>query len=515
MSSFSYSDLVDLNAQIEGKGAYVGILLERATNVYTKSIGEFIIGVLEIQHLATEVDNLISKFIQEARRLPSVTVPQYYTTYIYYIKDIIHRCKQAVSISIPNPELMLLNPQKMLERAQQTMYNLLPPVPYEYRHGEMGVPIEHYTACNNSMYNNDYANLAIYARKAADDIATIPNVLKQLNEQRYAETIARNNARIDAERAQADVLRQRIEEYRTEQERLATMQSAQERIIAGRMERANLNNISMNPFNAVGVQMKTLEELQMEARAEAIRVARAARAASAARAPLAQATYQSAESRAAADARDEATHTAIRAARVAAAGVSTDVARMDDRAFRDERLPFFMDKEFSKPKDKKIADLDKILDRMNGRIPVSDDELTAKQIEAGWKHETINIKAEMNKIVTDLGSTVENAILHTKELVEKGNIDTDVDKWAAHSKTMLDMVQTGVLSEGKVVEAISAVNENFYVFSMASLLQASKLITFTPPTPMGGQHKIARKQNFTKKQSKKHNITKNRKNRKK
>jgi hypothetical protein len=506
----SFSDLNDLNAQIEKKGAYVGILLESATNVYTKSIGEFIIGVLEIQYLATEVDNLISIFIEEARRLPSVTVPQYYTTYIYYIKDVIRKCKQAVSISIPNPELMLLNPQKMLERAQQTMYNLLPPVPYEYRHGEMGVPIEHYTACNNSMYNNDYANLAIYARKAADDIATIPNVLKQLNEQRDAETIARNNARIAAETAQADVLRQRIEEYRTEQERLATTRAAQERIIAGRMERANLNNISMNPFNALGIQRKTLEELQMEARAEAIRVARAA-----ARAPSAQAAYQSAVSRAAADARNEEEHAARRAERLAAARVSTDVARVDDRAFRDERLPFFVDKEFSKSKDEKIAELKKILDRMNGKRPLSDDKLTAKQIEAGWKHETINIKAAMNKIVTDLGSTVENAILYTKELVEKGNIDTDADKWAAHSKSMLQMVQTGILSEDSVVNAISAVNENFYVFSMASLLEASKLITYSPDTPMGGQHKIARKQNFTKKQSKKHNITKNKKNRKK
>lgn len=500
----SFSDLNDLNAQIEKKGAYVGILLERATNVYTKSIGEFIIGVLEIQHLATEVDNLISIFINEASRLPSVTVPQYYTTYIYYIKDVIRKCKQAVSISIPNPELMLLNPQKMLERAQQTMYNLLPPVPYEYRHGEMGVPIEHYTACNNSMYNNDYANLAIYARKAADDIATIPNVLKQLNEQRDAEAIARDNARIAAERAQADVLRQRIDEYRREQERLATLQDAQARIIAGRMERANLNNISMNPFNALGVQRKTLEELQIEARAEAIRVAREA----AARAPSAQATYQSAESRAMAAARDEATHAARRAERLAAARVSTDVARADDRAFRDERLPFYVDEEFLKSKTKKIAELKKILDRMNGKRPLSDDKLTAKQIEAGWKHETINIKEKMDKIVPGLGSTVEKAILDTLNLVETGNIDTDTAKWDAHSKSMLQMVQTGILSEDSVVNAISAVNENFYVFSMASLLEASKLITYSPDTPMGGQHKIARKQNFTKKQSKKHNITK-------
>jgi hypothetical protein len=499
----SFSDLNDLNAQIEKKGAYVGILLERATNVYTKSIREFIIGVLEIQYLATEVDNLISIFIQEASRLPSVTVPQYYTTYIYYIKDVIHKCKQAVSISITNPELMLLNPQKMLEHAQQTMYNLLPPVPYEYRHGEMGVPIEHYAACNNSMYNNDYANLAIYASKAADDIAIIPNVLKQLNERRDAETVARDNARIEAERAQSDVLRQRIEEYRREQERLATIQAAQERIIAGRMERANLNNISMNPFNALGVQRKTLEELQMEARNEAIRVARAA-----ARAPSAQATYQSAESRAVAEARDEATHAARRAERVAAARVPTDVARADDRAFRDERLPFYVDEEFLKSKTKKIEELNTILDRMNGRMPLSDDKLTSDQIKAGWKHETINIKAEMNKIMPNLGSTVENAILETLRLVKTGNIDTDTAKWNAHSKSMLEMVQTGILSEDKVVDAISAVNENFYVFSMASLLQASKLITFSPDTPMGGQHKIARKQNFTKKQSKKHNITK-------
>jgi len=514
MSSFSFSDLNDLNAQIEKKGAYVGILLEKVLNVYTKSIGEFIIGVLEIQHLATEVDNLISIFIQNARSFPTFEVPQQYTRHIYYIQDIIHKCERLLSSPITNPELMLLVPQKMLERAQQTMYNLLPPVPYEYRHGEMGVPIEHYAACNNSMYNNDYANLAIYARKAENDIQTLPNVLKQLNERRDAETIARENARIAAEKAQADVLRQRIEEYRREQERLATLQDAQARIIAERMEHANANNISSNPFGALGVQRSSLESLAQE------RLGFLGTLAIALRTPAAEAraearSISNARGRPATDTADDAEHEKMRAERIAAAGVSDEESKKDDKVYNHEKKPFFVDEEFTRSKGAKLNILEKLIGRMNGTEPISDDELTREQIKAGQKPETINVKEEMNKIVPGLGNKIVLALERTRELINAGPRkapEQEIETWTHHNKEIYKIL-TGEMIDFQ--DKLSKDKDVYFKVPVECLMKAGRFLVFTPPTPMGGQHKIARKQYFTKKQSKKHNITKNKKNRKK
>jgi len=513
----SYSDLVNLNAKIEAKGAYVGILLEKVLNAYTKSIGEFIIGVLEIQYLATEVNNLISIFIQNARSLPTFKVPQQYTTYICYIQDIIHKCERLLSNPITNPELMLLVPEKMLERAQQTMYNLLPPVPSDYRHGEMGRPLEHFAACNNSLYNNDYANLASYARKAEDDIQTLPNVLESLSAQRDAETIARDNARIAAERAQADVLRQRIEEYRNEQERLATLQDAQARIIAERMEHANLNsnNNSSNPFGAVGGQRSSLESLALE------RLGFLGALAIALRTPAAEARAEArrisnARGRPATDTADDAAHDKMRAARIAAAGVSDEESKKDDMVYNHEKKPFFVDEEFTKSKSAKLNILKKLIGRMNGTEPISDDELTKEQIRAGETHETINVKEEMNKIVPNLGNKVVFALEKTHELINVGPWahapQQDIQTWTDHNKEIYKILTEDMIENQ---DQLSKDKDVYFKVPVECLMKAGRFLVFTPATPMGGQHKIARKQNFTKKQSKKHNITKNKKNRKK
>ena len=505
----SFSNLDNLNAQIERKGAHVGTLLEHATNVYTKSIGEFIIATLETQYLATEVDNLISIYIQEASRLPSVTVPQYYTTYIYYIQDVIRKCKQLLSKPITNPELMLLVPEKMLERAQQTMYNLLPAAPYDYRHGEMGVPIEHYTTCSDSVYNNDYANLAIYAKKAADDIELIPNVLKSLNQQRDAENVARENSRLAAEIAQTEVLRQRIEEYRREQTRLATTLEAQ-RIIVERREHANLNNISRNPFGALGFQRQTLEEAQMEARDQAVQEAMRVAALS----PSAQAAYQAETARAvvavraalareAAEKIEKASHQARRAALVEKAGVTAEESKTDDKVYESEKKPYFVDEEFTKPTPVKVTILKKLIGRMNGTQPISD-----VQIEAGQTPETINITEEINKIVPELGTKAVTALQETLRLVETGNPQRDREIWSNHKKEIYKILTEDMIDKQ---DELSKDRDIYYTVPVECLMKAGRFLESTPSTPMGGQHKILRKQNLTKKQSKKHNITKHRK----
>lgn len=438
--------LDNLNNTIQVQGAYIGVLVDHASTVYITSIGEFIIAVLEIQYFAQAVANLISEYLQRASEIPSYTVPFHYTTYIDYIQDVLRRCKQALSRPIDNPQLMLLTPQKMLERAQQTMYNLLPNVPYEYTWAEQhfAVPIEHYSPCNNSLYSNDYTNLAIYARKAADDMERIPNVLIKVNEQRGIEDAAREYARITAQQAQTDVLAVITEQYAAEQSRIASNPNNQLQSIEELRGHANLNNIFRNPFGehelrALHPQPQTL-------------------------------------------------------------------SRVDNAVFDRESDLYYVDPNFHKSVPDKIAILEKLIGRMNGRISLSEATYTP-----GQRDDRINFTEVLNKIVPVLGTKIDNALKQTLTLVRNRENEEVLKR---HAEILQDLIGNDLFDNQELL-SIKNIYEDakdiYYQFPMSTLYTASKLIKESPITPMGGHNMRPRKQNFTKKRSKKHNITKHRK----
>jgi hypothetical protein len=180
-----------------------------------------------------------------------------------------------------------------------------------------------------------------------------------------------------------------------------------------------------------------------------------------------------------------------------------------------KKKPFFIDEEFTKSKGAKLNILTKLIGRMNGTEPISDDELTREQIKAGLKPEFINVKEEMNKIVPNLGNKVVLALERTHELINAGPQkapEQEIETWADYNKEIYKILTEDMIEHQ---DQLSKDKDVYFKVPVECLMKAGRFLVFTPATPMGGQHKIARKQNFTKKQSKKHNITKNRKNRKK
>jgi len=207
--------------------------------------------------------------------------------------------------------------------------------------------------------------------------------------------------------------------------------------------------------------------------------------------------------RAVAEERDKALHEARRAAQVAKAGVSAEESKKDDTVYKSEKIPRFVDEEFTKPQTVKVAILKKLIGRMNGTKSISDD-----QINAGQTPETINIAEEINKIVPELGTKVVIALQKTLHLVETGDPERDKETWANHKKEIYEIL-TGEMIDNQ--DELSKDRDIYFKVPVECLMQAGRFLALTPSTAMGGHHKILRKQNLTNKQSKKHNITKHRK----